>query len=177
MWKDIKGYEGIYQVNENGVVRNITSGLELKQHKSKYGYMLVYLWKNNKGKTYRAHRLVAEAFIPNPQNKPQVNHIDCDRTNNNVSNLEWVTNQENHDWSVRLGRRVMRDDWREKIIATRKRKPVIGKSITTGEIIRFNSVRAVEDFGIDTKSVIDCCKGRRKTAHGYSWCYVESEGE
>ena len=84
MWKDIQGYEGAYQVDENGNVYSIRKKKMLKAWKNRFGYLKVSLWKGNKGKEFAVHRIVAQAFIPNPENKPQVNHIDCDRTNNNV---------------------------------------------------------------------------------------------
>ena len=177
MWKDIQGYEGAYQVDENGNVYSIRKKKMLKAWKNRFGYLKVSLWKDNRGKQFAVHRLVAQAFIPNPENKPQVNHIDCDRTNNNVDNLEWVTNQENHDWSVKLGRRVMRENWRSKIIATRQRKPVEGTNIETGEVIRFDGIRAVSSAGYDSKSVTNCCKGRKKSYRGFTWRYLEEESE
>ena len=106
-WKDIKGYEGIYQVSNYGNVRVLDryvwnhngfvkrKGKILKPSLNKYGYKDVMLSKDNVRKKYRINRLVAEAFIENPENKEQVNHIDRNKTNNNVNNLEWVTRQEN----------------------------------------------------------------------------------
>lgn len=106
-WKDIKGYEGIYQVSNYGNVRVLDryvwnhngfvkrEGKILKPSLNKHGYKDVTLSKDNVRKKHRVNRLVAEAFIENPENKEQVNHIDRDKTNNNVNNLEWVTRQEN----------------------------------------------------------------------------------
>ena len=175
MWRDISGYNGTYQVNESGEVRNALSGRMLKQQRNRFGYMTVKLFRHNHGKEYKVHRLVAIAFIENRNNKPQVNHIDCNRQNNCVENLEWVTCKENAEWAVKMGSRIIDDNWRMKIKASRKRKPVKATQIETGQIIFLDSVRAAKTICPDTKAVIDCCKGRRKTAGGYLWEYVESE--
>lgn len=104
IWKDIDGYDGYYQVSNIGNVRNAVRSKLLKQQKSRNGYLTVSLTKSNKLTTYRVHRLVASAFIPNPDNKPSVNHIDCDPLNNKAENLEWCTAQENSNWMMKQGR-------------------------------------------------------------------------
>lgn len=105
MWKRIAGYEN-YIVSSNGVIQNVKTNKILKPSFDKKGYLEVWLSLNGKPKKFSVHRLVASAFIPNPENKTQVNHIDGDKSNNNLSNLEWVTNQENILHSFRtLGRK------------------------------------------------------------------------
>lgn len=94
IWKDIDGYEGLYQVSNLGRVKSSKHDIILKTYSNR-GYHQVQLSKNNIKSNKTIHRLVAQAFIPNPDNKPQVNHIDEDKTNNKVSNLEWVTAKEN----------------------------------------------------------------------------------
>ena len=117
IWESVKGYEGLYEVSNLGRVRTLkratTSGVVLKQA-VKHGYMHVCLSKDGKPSTKRVHRLVAEAFIANPMDKPVVNHIDGDKTNNAVSNLEWATNSENELHSFRvLGKKPNRP-WKGK---------------------------------------------------------------
>lgn len=107
IWKDVRGYEGLYQVSNLGRVKSLERQVKLRQYTknlpeknmkltlNKRGYLYVHLCKNGKYQGYRVHRLVAMAFIPNPHNKPQVNHIDRNVLNNSVDNLEWCTNAEN----------------------------------------------------------------------------------
>ena len=112
-WKDIIGYEGLYQVSNLGNVKSLSKTVLnrgkypsiskekiFKYRIDKYGYALFRFTKNNKRKNILGHRLVALAFLPNPENKPQVNHIDGNKLNNNMDNLEWNTAKENvnHSW-------------------------------------------------------------------------------
>lgn len=113
-WKDIKGYEGFYQVSNLGRVKSLAKYQKgnggsifwrketiLKPANSGRGYLMVVLIKNKKRKSYILHRLVADAFIPNPYNLPQVNHKDENKTNNVVSNLEWCDNKYNSNYGTR----------------------------------------------------------------------------
>ena len=114
-WKDIKGYEGQYQVSNFGNVRSLDryvihmgnkmfcKGKNIKLTKSNGGYMVFHFSINGKMKALNVHRLVAEAFIDNPDNKPCVNHLDCNRTNNRIDNLEWCTHSENIKYSFKYG--------------------------------------------------------------------------
>jgi hypothetical protein len=133
VWKDVVGFEDYYEVSNTGKVRrkdHITvykngararfSQTILKPSVFKKGYLMVFLSVKSKKKAKSVHRIVAEAFIPNPENKETVNHIDCDKTNNHVSNLEWLSNEENIQHSVENGRYEYRDE--RKRLGRRKQK-------------------------------------------------------
>lgn len=102
IWKDIPKYEGIYEISNYGRIKNKKTGKLKSQRNTFKGYLQVGL--SNKGdKTFRVHRLVAEAFIPNPNNLPQVNHKDGNKKNNRVDNLEWISNYDNMQHAIKLG--------------------------------------------------------------------------
>ena len=104
-WRDIEGYEGLYQVSNLGKIKSFHYGTSRinKIQLTKKGYAYTHLYKNGKSKRYFVHVLVAKAFIPNPKNKPQVNHIDANKSNNRVENLEWVTPEENMQHAYEKG--------------------------------------------------------------------------
>ena len=101
VWKDVKGYEGIYKISNLGRVK--TNKDRIRKGTVSHGYLRLLLWKDKQYKSTSIHRLVAENFIENPMNKPYVNHIDGDKQNNHVNNLEWCTQLENVQHSIRTG--------------------------------------------------------------------------
>lgn len=111
IWKDIEGYEGLYQVSNLGRVKSLSKKRGFGEQKEKVlkpwitnlGYCTVTLYKNSLSQIKRVHRLVAEAYIPNPENKETVNHIDGNKQNNTVENLEWNTQSENINHSIKTG--------------------------------------------------------------------------
>ena len=107
IWKDVEGFEGLYKVSNEGVVistpRNGAKGKVMKQYDMKRGYRQYDLRKNGKRHHAYVHRLIAIHFIANPENKPFVNHIDGNKLNNNIENLEWVTSKENMQHAAKIG--------------------------------------------------------------------------
>ena len=151
--KDVVGYEGIYKVTFCG---DIFKGDKLmKQQKTKLGYSRVCFRTNGRSKCWLVHRIVAEAFIQNPNNKPQVNHINGIRDDNRVGNLEWVDNRENALHGMyELGHQVF---------------SVSATNIKTGEVLHFRSLMEAERNGFRHCSISGCLKGRLKTHAGYTW--------
>lgn len=142
IWKDIKGYEELYQVSNMGRVKSLKRGAILKPSHNGCGYLKFVLSKNNNQKTFYIHRLVAEAFIPNLGNKPQVNHIDGNKENNIVSNLEWSIAKDNILHSYRkLGKEAVTNNAHE---ANMIRCEVFDKTTSTVKV--FNSIREAEIF-------------------------------
>lgn len=162
MIKDIEGYEGRYAVMDNGEVWSYKTKRFLKFGKHKCGYLQVALWTNNKPKYYFVHRLVANAFIPNPNNFPQVNHKDEDKTNNCVDNLEWCDRKYNMNYGT------MRERGAKKIGI-----PVI--CVETG-IVYWSAKEAERQTKIWASHIRSCCKGIANTAGGYHWKTIK-EGD
>lgn len=168
IWKDIKGYEGLYQVSNLGNVRSLGNNKKrkekiLKLSQTPKGYQIVYLSNKNQGKNYYIHRLVASAFIPNPNNLPQVNHKDEIKTNNMVDNLEWCDCEYNINYGTR----------NDKMNITKKAKPIYSINITTNEITFYQSAYAAQkQTNISQTSICMCCRGKIKTSGGYKWKYV-----
>lgn len=156
-WRAIEGFEN-YEVSNLGRVRRVEY---VKQREDFNGYPIVSLYKDGKVKTLKVHRLVAQAFIQNPNNLPQVNHIDEVKTHNNVTNLEWCSQQYNNSWGTRLDR-----------IAAKHCKPIQQLSINGTLIEEFDSTYdAQAKLGIHNSNICACLKGRRKVAGGYLWRY------
>ena len=167
VWKDVKGYEGLYQVSNLGRVKRATTGKVLKACKITGGYLGVTLYKNSIVSSTKIHRLVAQAFIPNNENKPQVNHIDEDKTNNVVSNLEWVTAKENSNHGTRNERIG-------KVISKSKSIPIIAINIKTGEFQEFYGSReCARQLGLHQSTITRVLQGRYKQTGGYTFEYAE----
>lgn len=170
IWKTIEGTNGEYQVSDTGLVKTTKSGRILRPTVSKPGYERVCLFKMDRERRYRVHRLVAMAFIPNPDNLPQVNHIDGNKRNNHVSNLEWVTNEANMHHAKENGLRAGHEKFCES-----KRKRVIATNIETGERIVFESILAAKKT-IRTNHIQAVLNGQRKQAKGYAFALEEATG-
>jgi hypothetical protein len=177
IWKDIPDYEGLYQVSNIGRVKSFGNGKSTNplngverimklQHKR---YIRVKLSKNGNYKYWSVHRLVCLTFLPNPNNKPQINHIDGDRYNNNISNLEWVTAKENIRHSIDTGLQpIVRGAQHSSS------KPIIQKDLNGNIINRWESIKmACKELGYNSFGIIKCCKKEKKykTAYGYKWEY------
>jgi hypothetical protein len=127
--RDVKGYEGLYKVNALGKVFSVKRNKMLSETVDKHGYVKYCLTKDGTHRQVKAHRIVAEAFIPNPQNKREVNHIDGDKSNNAVWNLEWTRTSENARHSVRVGLRTQCKSVR--IVETGEVFPSLGECART----------------------------------------------
>lgn len=158
--KDIKGYEGRYAITADGNVWSYRSQKFLKNNVLPSGYVRVNLYdENQKPKIHYIHRLVAEAFISNPDNLPEVNHISEDKTDNRVENLEWCTREYNLNYGTRSERAAKSN----------------GKAVYCIELGQaFGSLKsAAEAIGVSyTTNICACCKGKKPSAHGYHWRYA-----
>lgn len=175
VWKDVQGYEGLYQVSNQGRVKSLDrmekwkgsvrrrKGRLMATREDKDGYFVVGL-RNGMGQiTKRVHRLVAEAFLPNPNSLPEVNHKDENKGNNHVDNLEWCNNKYNIHYGTGIERR-----------SKQKRKKVIQYDLDNKKINEFDSItEAANTIDKGTSRISACCKGIRKTAYGYIWRYAE----
>jgi hypothetical protein len=176
-WKDILGYEGLYQVSTHGEVKSLSrfnSRTEriLTPVISK-GYPVITLSKNNIHKIYSIHRLVAECFIPNPENKPEVNHINGIKTDCLCSNLEWCTSSENQLHAFRTGLQKPYKHWIGKFGASHNRSKKVSQMTKEGVLIgTFENARHAEQLtGINHSGISDVCRGTSKTAGGFRWRY------
>lgn len=170
MWKDIKGFNGKYQISDLGQVRN-SKGNILKGYTNNRGYQMVHLRAKDKNKLYSIHRLTAEAFIPNPDNLPQINHKDENKLNNNINNLEWCDSKYNVNYGTGNKRRS-----KTKINNTYNIKSV--QCIETG-IIYTSTREAERQTGTDNSQISAVCNHKKnyKTAGGYHWKYIERSDE
>lgn len=174
--REIKGYEGLYAVDADGRVFNLRTGKEKKPTIGNHGYLAVDLFKNGQRKTLLVHRLVAEAFIPNPHKKRTVNHKDGNKLNNRISNLEWATHSENHKHSFRkLGRTSYMTGRFGHL--NHNSKPILQCSLNGDVIQRFDSIHCAERAtGILNNAICACLRGRARTSGGYKWRYEDDTG-
>ena len=145
---------------------------KIKTYKNKWGYERIVLSKYNKKTHFSIHRLVAIAFIPNPENKPQVNHKNGVKTDNKVSNLEWVSRKENIQHSYKTLHRKANMPWKDKFGALHPRSKII-QQIKNGKTIAefYGANEAERKTGISHSNIIACCKGRLNYTGGYQWKY------
>ena len=159
--KDIKDYEGLYAITTDGNVWSYKSRKFLKPYLIKGGYHIVGLYNNGKRKKFLIHRLVAEAFIPNPNNLPCVNHKDENKSDNNVNNLEWCSYEYNNNYGTRVKRSAEKKS----------------EAVYCVELDRtFKSqTEAVKELGISQGNISNCLTGKIKTAGGYHWIKIKEE--
>lgn len=167
-WRDISGYEGIYQVSNLGRVKSLVNGGQsrlngkeriLKPGENKYGYLSVNLCKYGNRKMFKIHRLVAQAFLSNSENFPEVNHKDENPKNNHSSNLEWCDRKYNCNYGTR----------NERMRKTKSKKVICIETNFTYESVN----EASRQTGFDKGNISKCCLGKSKTTGGYHWKYIE----
>jgi hypothetical protein len=185
VFRDVLGYEGLYQVSNYGRVKSLerknifycglrkehlerpTEEKILNYNKSNRGYLQVCLTKDGKSKTYTVHRLVAKAFLPNLKNKKQVNHIDGNKENNSIDNLEWVTSSENNKHAFITG-----------LNKPHNMRKVNQYDLQGNFIKQWNSITDFlkeNNLNLKNSNITTCCKGKRKNAYGFIWKYAEEE--
>ena len=197
IWKDIAGYEGMYQVSSLGNVKSIARVVKrkgqpdlpvreriLKQGYDRKGYRTVVLRKEGKLKSFKVHRLVAFAFIPNIEEYPEINHKDENKQNNNAENLEWCTNKYNVNFGTAIERRAAKriTVGNQRKTQTKKRAYKTGFygnriamcDLEGNELIVFDclasAAKHIRNINC-ASSIAKCCKGVRKTAYGHTWRY------
>lgn len=172
VWKPVVGYEDLYEVSSFGRVKSLNynrTGKEKirKPLKTKYGYLQVNLCKDGKPKNFKVHRLVAENFIPNPLNLPQINHKDENKENNFVENLEFCDAQYNTNYGTRNERIVLKN-----INHPSKSKRVYQFSLSGNFIRGWKSTMEIEhELGYNHGHIVKCCHGKRKSAYKFIWSY------
>lgn len=181
IWKDMVGYESLYQISNLGNVKCLPKYIyslgypelrkekPLKAHINRYGYLQVCLSKNKKIKTIYVHRLVAQTFIPNPNNLPCVNHKDEDKTNNRVENLEWCTHKYNNNYGTRK-QRIQKNRPHRKAGKIVLQYDLQGNFIKEWESV--TEVHRVLNYSI--AHISECCLNKRACYHKYLWAFKEN---
>lgn len=168
VWKDIKEYEGLYQVSNFGRVKSLSRKNDIIMRPSCGEYKRVNLRKNGKYKSFYVHRLVAQNFIPNLKNKPQVNHKDENKYNNCVNNLEWCTHIENMNYGTK----------RERESKVKTRYHVLQYDLKNRLIKKWNNLREIMlNTKYDRNYISKCCTNKIKTAYGYKWKYISVDSQ
>lgn len=185
IWLPVFGYEGLYEVSNLGNVRSLFRYKKvLKWNITKNGYATVQLFKNKVGKRLLVHRIVATTFIRPPKPKEQVNHIDEDKLNNNLANLEWLTPCENMRYGTRSERQKLKTDYssqKRKIIARengKKTSKKVSQFSKEGQLIKIyaSAKEAHRKTGINHSHILECCQGKRyRTVGGYVWKYERND--
>lgn len=191
IWKDIKGYEGVYQVSSLGNVRSLPraqkdrngrvvkyKGKQLSPQPNSSGYLRVHL-KGDDTKYYFVHRLVALHFVANqePEKYTVVHHLDSNHLNNKAENLEWTTIEGNNHYAIADGRMIRTHSWLSHLRESNEKngRCVIGENIQTGETVYFSCLNDCRAQGFQPSCVCNCCKGKRTSHRGYRWRYATPE--
>lgn len=183
IWKDIKGYEGLYQISNFGRVKSLERLTKrngrnylikeklLSLHPDKDGYMLVNLNNLSKSYPYKVHRLVCEAFIANPENKPCVDHINTIKDDNRVENLRWCTHKENCNNPISHQKLV--DASIPRYSKDNPNAKAVIQFTTSGKVVRkWDTMKdAADNLGINYTNISKCCRGIRKQFNGSVWKY------
>lgn len=184
-WRDIPDLDGRFQVSDTGKVRNAKTGAERKPYINEHGYCIVGFYNKEKGFTtqYRVHRLVADAFIPNPEGKRTVNHLDGNKQNNSVENLEWATHKENVIHANNIGLRVTSELQRKTASENMKKNRLHAKPErrcylvdVIGHRMEFPSIKAAACY-VDgfPGAIVRCCQGKKKSYKGFRWGYCDAD--
>lgn len=197
IWKDVVGYEGLYQVSNMGRIATLShtieclsdyNGIKVKKtfnikqclrklYLGKHGYVECTLRNGKRIKLMKVHRIVAEAFIPNPQNLSSVNHKDEDKTNNHIDNLEWCTHKYNSNYGTRNKRikSSLSNAHKNGLYNNSyrlKSKPIIGISLSDNSTIFFKKSLDLEKQGFERHIVSKCCRNLRLDYKGYKWMFL-----
>ena len=189
IWKDIPEYEGLYQVSNLGNIKSLDiminckgakgidshlrKGRILKQNIGTTGYYSVNLSKNGKTRYIRVHTILAKVFIPNPNDYPCINHIDGNKLNNNLDNLEWCTYSHNNSEAYRIGLKTNKYAGKYGKEAQFS-KPLLQYSLEDEFIREWENANQVKrELGYCAENIRNVCNGRRKQANGYKWKYKE----